>query len=110
MNNTHRRNGEVAVLSPHALTNVYPPQELEQDSYALEQASRKTRQHIFFVALILHLVAIGFILGAVEGINNISRDSYSYNLGAQNKADAYARGEIDWSKWIDDAWWEILGV
>lgn len=68
-------------------------------------------RHVFFSALAARLLVVGFLCFAPQKlVKNLSADSSRYHTQGLLIAEEYARGEIDWSRWIDDGWFQFVGL
>lgn len=71
---------------------------------------RALLSRIFWLTVLVHGVAVIIlnISGALD--DGISRDSIKYHELGQQIAVRYSLGQIDWLRWIDNGWYEFVGV
>lgn len=71
---------------------------------------RRQEAHIFWLAASVRLLFFLVIYFSGETLHTVSRDSAQFHRVAIDIADRFASGENDWSRWIDDAWPEFVGL
>ncbi len=71
---------------------------------------RALLNRIFWLTVFVHGVAVIVlnVSGALDG--GISRDSIKYHELGQQIAVRYSLGQIEWLRWIDNGWYEFVGV
>lgn len=67
-------------------------------------------RQLFAITLISRILVVALLTAFQGSIEEISRDSAEYHTTGIELAEAFARGEMDWSRWIDDGWKQFVGV
>lgn len=78
--------------------------------HGADALDRRLARRVFFHAVAARLIAIGVLVAIGGSVAHMSRDSGEYHKRGLVIAERYAAGDIDWSRWIDDGWYEFVGV
>lgn len=76
----------------------------------LDRLDHRLERRLFAQSVAAHVIAAVILFALGLSLNNLSRDSTQYHYRGLRIAEQYASGEIEWSKWIDDGWFQFLGV
>ena len=72
--------------------------------------ARRTMWRLFSLAATIR-ISLWLLVSALSGdVNSISRDSMWYDIEGQNIALQYQTGDVNWSLWIDDGWFQFIGL
>ncbi|MDA9859196.1 hypothetical protein N9D23_13835, partial [Rubripirellula sp.] len=72
--------------------------------------SRGHELSIFWIAALTRFGLFLIISLVSDGLGSISRDSAEFHLRAIETSEHYIAGTNTWSRWIDDAWPEFVGL
>ena len=79
------------------------------DAWSDAQIQRTTR-NLFITALVVRLIVIVLLAVLTSELGALSRDSVEYDHRGRAIAELYATGQNVWSAWIDDAWFQYVGL
>ncbi|VAX38815.1 hypothetical protein MNBD_PLANCTO02-121 [hydrothermal vent metagenome] len=72
---------------------------------------RAFTKRLFWTAFLLHVVTVLLLMALGNGsIYEMSRDSYDYHVKSQVIAEGFLAGEINWGLWVDEGWFQFIGL
>jgi len=71
---------------------------------------RRIATRIFVACLVIRVMLAVLLLVSSSVMGQLSRDSIVYDMRGHDLAELYATGQNDWSLWVDDGWFQFIGL
>lgn len=92
---------------PHYAAGVMPEEASDVFGWSRQ---RQRSQSIFLTAFIVRILVVGTLLMSASLMLEVSRDSVKYDMAGHEIADLYRTGQNNWSLWVDDGWFQFIGL